>query len=278
MTEITNEKEKYKIYNDPAHPLLAEFMAKCKGSYKHCQDVAYLAESVGRKLNLNVELIKCAAFYHDIGKIINPEFFSENQSGLNIHDDLKPIVSYHIISRHVADSVSILVENDFPIDMIKLVQQHHGSSLVRHFYLLAVKAEETLPEEKRDPFMEIKYRYKHKAPQTVESAVLMICDNIEATAKALRADGKLVSDEQKKILIKTTIDRLKEDIQLDILTVGQERIIIETLLDVLNSIYHSRTLYADQVGDYSDDQSEVPPPAKQTKKSKASPKPEDKID
>lgn len=214
---------------DPKYPLMETFRQQVSGTYKHSQAVAQLAEAIALELGLNIDMIKAAAMYHDIGKINNPAAFSENQNGTNMHDKLEPEISYQIITKHIAESVMIMIQiKEMPREVIEWVSQHHGNTVLRYFADKAGDIDSDI------------YRYKSNQPQSIEAAVLMICDSIEATVKSLSQNGKLDSFEE---VIKKTIYRLEMDGQFDNIKVGQIRKMREVLLSELESGTHHRELY-----------------------------------
>lgn len=224
-----------KKYLDPTFSLLDKFREIAPGSFKHCQNVSNICESIAVELGLDVDLMKCAALYHDIGKMNNPLFFSENQTDEeNVHDKLEPILSYHTITRHVGDSILYMLQCDnIPHKVIEIISQHHGDTVLRAFHNKA----------KNEP--EDKYRYKCKKPTSTEAAVLMIVDSVEATARALYNNN---SSEDNDIVMKAltgTVDRLIDDGQLDNVTLGTLKIIKKQMKKELASIYHKRVTYDD---------------------------------
>lgn len=227
----------YKQYLETTYPLIDHFRVLAPGSFKHCQNVMNLCESVGKELDLNVELLKVASLYHDIGKTNNPNFFAENQDGKNPHDGLPPEVSYQIITRHVGDSVILLVQHDFPIEVIKLVSEHHGDTVLKPFFIKSKAADDS------------HFRYKTNKPGSTESLILMIVDCIEATAKALYNKGKLNNKKAKRGLVESTLLRLEVDEQLDKMTIGIRRKIKKILVNEIDSMYHDRPEYEDEVQD-----------------------------
>jgi cyclic-di-AMP phosphodiesterase PgpH len=229
--------DKYKKYLDPSFSLLEKYREIAPGSYKHSQNVASICESVAIELDLDVELMRCCGVFHDIGKMNYPLNFSENQSSkINIHDDIEPNISYHLITRHVSDGVLILLQNDFPLEVIKIISEHHGDTLLRQFHKKDVESPEDL------------FRYKGKKPTSMESIVLMIVDSVEATSRAMIIQRK--DDEENGVFIKrviqTTIERLDDDDQLDQILHGAIKQIKRILSKELESIYHKRVTYKDE--------------------------------
>ena len=221
---------------DPKFSILEKFRETAPGTYKHCQNVADLCESISLELNLNTTKMNIAGVYHDIGKIVNPLYFSENQNGKNVHDDLEPEVSYQYITRHVGDTVLVLLQiPNFPREIIEIISQHHGNTVLRYFF------------DKSKSEVDDHYRYRCQSPKTVEAAVLMICDSVEATSKALSNNGGLNNVEDRKKVVNTTVERLAKDEQLDNLTYGQGRVIKNVLYKELGNIYHKREVYPDEI-------------------------------
>ncbi len=216
---------------DQKYPLLDKFKEICPGTFKHSQNVASMCDTVAIELGLNIDLLRCAALYHDCGKMNNPMYFSENQDENNIHDDLEPYMSYQIITRHVGDSILYLLQiPDLPPEVIEIVSQHHGDTVLKAFWNKDKKA----PEDK--------YRYKCSKPISSESLILMICDSVEATTRALfnSGDGK---DDFIQQAIDSTIFRLMDDEQLDNMKIGVLNKTKKILIKELESIYHKRVVY-----------------------------------
>lgn len=217
---------------DPSFSLLQEFKDKCPGTYKHSQAVSDMAEAVAQKLDLDVEVMKMAALYHDIGKMANPGFFGENQkSEEDPHDDLDPFMSLQIITRHVADSVLYMVnESKIPRDVIEIVSQHHGTTVTKYFYQKSGEKNEEI------------YRYPGRKPTSLESAVLMICDCVEAGAQArFQAHKDVFPDE----VVRYIVDSLIDDGQLDevIMRLGDLKKIKDVLVKELEGMFPKRVDY-----------------------------------
>jgi putative nucleotidyltransferase with HDIG domain len=224
---------------DSKFPLLEKFRDMAPGSFKHSQNVSNLCEAVAVELDLDTDLLKVAGMYHDIGKINSPDLFSENQNGKNPHDDLEPNISFQVITRHVGDTVVQLL-NNIPNDveqklrLMEMVSQHHGNTVLRFFYKKSkAKVDDT-------------FRYKSVPPQSIEAAVLMICDSVEATARSLASQSELEEPKDRRAVVNTNVDRLMQDFQLDKITVGHLRSIKSVLYKELESMYHKREAYGDE--------------------------------
>lgn len=196
-----NEEPNYKDLLDSTYPLLKTFREKCPGTFKHSQNLAAMIEGISLSLDLDVKLMKTAALYHDIGKSFNSKYFTENQlDDEDPHSGLDPIISYEIITRHVSDSVIILInEPSFPRKVIEIISQHHGQTVLKYFFKKSGKNVEDF------------FRYKGQKPTCIESAVLMICDVVEAMSRSLVQANKF--DPNK--VIEDTINDLIDDGQLD---------------------------------------------------------------
>jgi putative nucleotidyltransferase with HDIG domain len=210
---------------------LHRFREACPGTYKHSQTVSSIIEGVSISLGLNVLKMKVIAQYHDIGKMFCPKYFTENQlEEDNPHDKLSPIISYSIITRHVSDSVIILInDHSFPRDVIEIISQHHGTSILQYFF------------DKSGNGVEDTFRYKTSKPTCIESAVLMICDRIEATSRAMVRANKF----DPMAIIDKTISSLIDDGQLDdvMMRLGNLKKIKESLVKELEGTYSKRIDY-----------------------------------
>ncbi len=159
--------------------LLKRLADKAPGTFNHSLQVANLAEAAANEIKANSLLVRAGALYHDIGKMLNPFYFTENQtSGVNHHDDLEPEDSARIIIQHVLDGVELARKNNLPDRIIDFIRTHHGTGLVQYFYK---KALEKNPEVDKE-----KFRYPGPNPFSKETAVLMMADSVEAASKSLR--------------------------------------------------------------------------------------------
>jgi len=217
---------------DPKHSMMECLRTKAPGTYKHSQNVANFVEAVAIELDLDTDAMRVAAMYHDIGKCNFPKGFSENQNGKNIHDGIDPIQSYTIITKHVGDTVLKMIGiKEIPRKVIEWVSQHHGDTVLQFFF------------DKEKPEKDFKYRYRSDKPQSTEAAVLMICDSVEAKARSYASNGKFEKTSDIEELILMTVGRLEMDGQLDSVLTGHLRVIKQTLINELNSMYHKRELY-----------------------------------
>lgn len=228
----SEENEHYKKLLDSSYPLLQKFRASCPGTYKHSQFLAQMLEGISLNLDINSIFMKVAALYHDVGKMFNPNYFTENQiDEENPHDKIEPRISYQIISRHVSDTALILLnDGNFPRSLIEIVTQHHGTSLVKYFFI------------KSGSQIEDAYRYKAKKPTCIESMLLMVCDSVEARSRADIQHGKY----DPARIIEETINDLLSDGQLDnvVMRLGDLQKMKDALAKELEGTYQKRVDYS----------------------------------
>jgi putative nucleotidyltransferase with HDIG domain len=208
------------------------FRERCPGTFKHSQALAGMIEGISLSLGLDVNLMKTAALFHDIGKTFNPKYFTENQlDDEDPHKDLDPKISYEIITRHVSDSVMILINDpNIPRKVIEIVSQHHGQTVLKYFFKKSGKDVEDL------------FRYKCSKPTCIEAAVLMICDVVEAMSRSMIQANKFDASE----VIEGTINELIDDSQLDEVTMrlGDLKKIKIALSKELEGTYQKRIDYS----------------------------------
>jgi putative nucleotidyltransferase with HDIG domain len=221
----------------PTHPLLRELLLKAPGTYHHSLMVGNLAEQAAQAVGADPLLARVGAYYHDIGKVLRPYFFAENQAdGLNPHDRLDPETSVEIITAHIKDGLQLAKKYGLPEKIRDFIPQHHGTAVASYFYLQAQEHSEnpdTIPEER--------FRYSGPRPSSREGAILMLADGAEAVARARQPS----SAEEIEELVDALIRRRMADGQLDEsdLTLRDMQKIKETFVNVLQGIYHPRIKY-----------------------------------
>ncbi|TWT88362.1 Ribonuclease Y [Pseudobythopirellula maris] len=227
---------------DPAHPLLQELIRRAPGSYNHSITVASLAEAAAESIGARGLLVRVGAYFHDIGKMLKPGYFIENQSsGQNQHDTLVPAMSTLVIIAHVKDGADLARQNHLPECIIDFIQQHHGTTLVEYFYRQAAAKK----GEGDSEIDESSFRYPGPKPQTKEAAVLMIADAVESASRTLveptpaRIES-LVEDLTRKRLDDGQFEECN-------LTLEELRKIGDSLVKSLTAVYHGRVKYPDQV-------------------------------
>ncbi|MBM7543201.1 HD family phosphohydrolase [Amphibacillus cookii] len=218
----------------PNHPLLRKILTEAPGTYHHSVMVANLSEAACEAIGANGLLARVASYYHDLGKTKQPHYFIENQMGMrNPHDYLSPKQSATIILAHPHDGARILKDHRLPREIIDVAEQHHGTSLLKYFYYKEKEHNKEVREED--------YRYQGPLPQTKESAVISICDSVEAAVRSLDEPTKEKIDD----FIQSIVQERLNDGQLDdsALTFKELRKIKQTIQETLNGIYHSRIQY-----------------------------------
>jgi len=219
------------------HPLLKRLMMEAPGTYNHSILVGNLAETAADAIGANTLLVRVSSYYHDIGKLKRPHFYIENQrSGENPHDKLQPSLSAMIITAHVTDGVKMLKEQRFPGEIIDIVEQHHGNSLLTYFYHkareLALDPDEVKLED---------YCYKGRPPQTKEAALVMLADSVQAAVQALSGQDQQQLENRVQEVLKSRIadGQLKECP----LTFRDLEMIGQSFMMVLSGMNHSRIAY-----------------------------------
>ncbi len=221
------------------NPLLKEFSEKAPGSYQHSILVSRLAETAAKEIGVNSLLAKVASFYHDIGKINKPLYFIENQDAkLNKHKNLTPNMSALIIISHVKDGVELGRKHKLGDEIIDVIEQHHGTGLIKYFYKKAIELSESGMKDEID---EKNFRYPGKKPSSKEAGIIMIADIIEAASRTLQDP----TSSRLKGLVKTLIENILNDGQLDEskLTLKELTLIRNSMINTLNSIFHQRIEY-----------------------------------
>ncbi len=234
----TVSTSKLSRYTDLQHPLLRDLVVKAPGTYQHTMTVAYLAQAVGEAVGVNTLLLRAGVYYHDIGKTVAPGYFVENQLvGKNPHDELDPAVSCRIIMEHVQHGRNIAEKAGLPDIVTDFILQHHGTLLVEYFYDKARKASrEGTPEVREQDF-----RYPGPKPQSLETALPMIVDAVEAASRTLQGPDR----DKIQAMIRFIIERRIADGQLDECDLSTREIgrIVDTLTDSLEAAHHSRVQY-----------------------------------
>jgi putative nucleotidyltransferase with HDIG domain len=229
---------------DPAHPLLQELIRRAPGTYNHSITVASLAEAAAESIGARGLLVRVGAYFHDIGKMLKPGYFVENQArGENRHDTLVPAMSTLVIIAHVKDGADLARQNKLPEAIIDFIQQHHGTTLVEYFYRQASEK-----KRREDPAAakidESSFRYPGPKPQSREAGVLMLSDAVESASRVLKEPTpsrieSLVEDISMKRLLDGQFDESG-------LTLEEVRKIGESLVKSLTAVYHGRVKYPDQ--------------------------------
>lgn len=222
--------------SDVNNPELRELSEKCPGTFQHSLQVANLAAEVAHSIGANVQLVRAGALFHDIGKINNPAFFTENQRSVNPHDSLTPDHSARIVIRHVTDGVQRAEKAKLPAVIKDFILQHHGAGKAKFFYMKACEA--AGGAENVDESI---YTYPGPNPNTRETTILMITDACEAATKSLK--------EHTDVAIRSIVDKIIEGQRADglfsdsPLSFREMEKVKKTIVDRLCMFYHTRVSY-----------------------------------
>ncbi len=222
--------------SDSNHPLLRQMALQAPGSFNHSFGVGNLGEAAAKAINANSLFVRVASLYHDIGKMSKPEYFVENQrGGENPHDRLSPTMSALILKSHVKDGARLAKEHRLPDGIIDMIQQHHGTSLIKYFY------DKTLKEDPDTTLTEREFRYDGPKPQTKEAGIIMLADTVEAVSRLLKepSPGNIRS-----MVKRVTMDKFMSG-ELDEceLTLNDLDKMNEAFIHVLTGIFHHRIEY-----------------------------------
>ncbi|MEN3042738.1 MAG: HDIG domain-containing metalloprotein [Fervidobacterium sp.] len=217
------------------HPLLKLLSIHAPGTYYHSMRVAELVERAAESIGANAILGRACAYYHDVGKLRNPEYFIENLKNIedNPHNSLPPDVSSKIIKKHVSDGIDIARKYRLPIQIEMAIPQHHGTRVQKYFYKKALELE---------PNVNIQdYRYPGPRPKSKELAILMLADVVEATTKSLKNP---TLDKIKSVVEKTVIELFEEDQLIEAgLTINELKTIIDSFVIVFEGLSNQRIEY-----------------------------------
>ena len=228
--------------SDPSHPLLQELVRRAPGTYNHSISVASIAESAAESIGANGLLVRVGAYFHDIGKMLKPQYFIENveTGGTSRHHNLAPAMSTLIIIGHVKDGVDLAEQYNLPQQLIDFIEQHHGTTLVEYFYHEATKQAEGSPDRKSEA-EESSFRYPGPKPQTKEAGVMMLADACESASRALTdPTAKRLETLVHDILMKRLLDNQFSQCNL---TLAELRVVEKSLSKSLIGIYHGRIKY-----------------------------------
>lgn len=220
---------------NPNHPLLKRLLTEAPGTYHHSLMVGNLAEAGAEAIGGNPLLARVGAYFHDVGKLKRPGFFTENQMSENPHDKMTPNLSALVITSHVTDGVELAKKYKIPLAIIDIILQHHGTTLVAYFYHKAKNS------EKGEEVDESKFRYEGKKPRSKEAAVVMLADSVEAAVRSMpdKTEGKIEG------LIRKIIKDKLEDGQFDHcdLTLKDLDSIAKSFMKVFGGYFHNREEY-----------------------------------
>jgi cyclic-di-AMP phosphodiesterase PgpH len=220
----------------PTHPLLQKLLREASGTYHHSLIISNLAEQAAQRIGADALLLRVGAYYHDVGKTMNPQFYVENQfDGVNPHDNLEPRASAAILFQHVLDGLALTQRYGLSKRVRDFIPQHHGTTLSAFFYDKALNQTNNNPVDIND------FRYPGPRPQTREAVIMMLADGVEATSRADRP----ANPEQIREIIDRIVDQRIREGQLEEAPITFRDIdqIKQAFFDVLQGLYHPRVRY-----------------------------------
>lgn len=233
MTDITLME-----FMDPSNELLRRLTIEAPGTYQHSMVVGYLAEAAASSIGANGLFCRVATQYHDIGKLANPQYFTENQlGGMDMHQLLTPLESTQVIIAHVSEGVALARKVGLPEQFIDIIKEHHGTQLAYYFYHKQIE----LMEGDKSKVDQRDFRYSGPKPRTKESTIIMIADTLEAASRCLDA----FNEETITNLVETLIAQKMEDGQFDesLLTFEELGMVKATIVKTLLAASHPRVKY-----------------------------------
>lgn len=216
-------------------PLLQELSEKCPGTFQHSVQLSNLAAEAAREIGANSQLARAGALYHDIGKMDNPAFFTENQHDVNPHELISPEQSAKIVIRHVTDGVKRADKEKLPADIKNFILEHHGKNLAKYFYTTACN------NNGGEPVDPAPYTYPGPNPRSKETAILMMADATEAASRSLKEyNDETISGLVNKIIDGQIAQGLMKDSPLSFRDV---EVVKKVFISRLRTMYHTRISY-----------------------------------
>ncbi len=229
---------------DVSHPLLQELVRRAPGTYNHSINVASMAEAAAERIAARGLLVRVGAYFHDIGKMLKPGYFAENQGeDGNRHESLQPAMSTLVIIAHIKDGADLARAHHLPTPIIDFIEQHHGTTLVEFFYNRANEQ-----QQQSDPGAgevdESAFRYPGPKPQTKEAAVLMLADAVESASRTLTEPAPArIESLVDAIALKRLMDGQFDESGINL---QELRLVQDSLVKSLIAVYHGRVKYPDQ--------------------------------
>jgi len=226
--------------SDTSQPLLKRMVVEAPGSYHHSLIVSNLSEAAADAIDANSLLVRVGAYYHDIGKMVHPEYFTENQMMIgNKHDELEPSMSRLVIFNHVKEGIELAHKYRLNQRIIDFIPEHHGTSIMHYFYQKALAGQsdgEALDEKD--------YRYPGPKPQSKETAIVMLADSVEGATRAMdEHTPQRIEDTVRKVINNKFIDGQLDECNL---TLREIDLIAATFVRVLSAMYHGRIKYPEK--------------------------------
>ena len=230
--------------SDINNPLLRELSEECPGTFNHSMAVSNLASAAASRIGANVQLVRTGALYHDIGKIKNPAFYTENQHGVNPHDALDAIQSARIVTGHVNEGLALAEKAKLPKMIRNFITEHHGAGRAKYFFTTYCNAH---PDEDVDP---TPFSYPGPNPQSKETSLLMMADSVEAASRSMADHSpEAIAALVNKIIDGQIADGLHNESPLSFRDVQS---IKEVFAQRLRTMYHSRISYPELKKDNAD--------------------------
>jgi putative nucleotidyltransferase with HDIG domain len=220
-------------------PLLKQLAERAPGTYHHSIMVGLLAEAGAEAIGGDTLFARVACYYHDIGKVVRPTYFVENQTFReNRHDRLSPRMSSIVLSNHVKQGIELARQYKLPPRIVAIIPQHHGTGLMKYFYY---KARNAAAADTDSAALEQEFRYPGPKPQTKEAGIIMIADSAEAAARTVQDPTPV----KLRNMIDMIINRIRDDGQLDEcdLTMRELKLVADSFVKVLMGIHHHRIAY-----------------------------------
>jgi cyclic-di-AMP phosphodiesterase PgpH len=226
--------------SDVNHPLLRRMSLEAPGTYHHSLIMASLASAAAETVGANALLCRVGAYFHDIGKMVKPEYFVENQGALgNPHDPLPPSMSRLVIQSHVKEGLALARQHGLDKAVADFIGTHHGTSRIEYFYRRALERTEELDQVDEDD-----YRYPGPKPYSRETAILMLADGVEASVRALaEPTPQRIRDQIRKIVDQKLSDGQFDEVPLTLQDISR---ISDSFFNTLAGVYHNRIQYPGQ--------------------------------
>ncbi|MBF0511672.1 MAG: HDIG domain-containing protein [Candidatus Omnitrophica bacterium] len=222
--------------SDSAHPLMKRLILEAPGSYHHSLIVSNLAEAAADAIDAHGLLVRVGAYYHDIGKMVHPEYFTENQMQIdNKHDEIGPSISRLIILNHIKEGMELARQYHLNKRIIDFIPEHHGTSIMHYFY------QKALSKDHPDGLDEKDYRYPGPRPQSKETAIVLLADSVEAATRTLdEHTPQRIEDLVRKVINNKFIDGQLDECNL---TLREIDTIASVFVRVLSAMHHARVKY-----------------------------------
>ncbi len=224
-------------------PILSRLSQAAPGTYSHSMAVAELAEVGAKAIGANALLARVGGMYHDIGKIEHPEYFIENQNGVNKHDDISPSLSVAVIKSHVKVGADKGREMGLPTEIVKIIASHHGNDVIAYFYNEALKTQAASNDDKGETVRAADYSYNAEIPDFRECGIVMLADSIEAASRTVTPNASKYA----KLIDSIFMGKIERG-QLDNsgLTLNDIKTLSESFVKALVARNHSRIEYPDE--------------------------------